>query len=136
MKHWIFISSPKQFRMHYWLASNEYVEYVQRNKVQVNDIVYLYTTAPVQRIEYKMIVDRINVPYDEMIDDSAYSLRDESTEVRFDMDTLFVRLKLIKKVETPLLHLNFLRGYGLRSSMQSALTVSGDLLEYIETKFE
>ena len=136
MKHWIFISSPKQFRMHDWLAINEYVEYVQRNKVQVNDIVYLYTTAPVQRIEYKMIVDRINVPYDEMIDDSAYSLRDEPNEVRFDMDTLFVRLKLIKKVETPLLHLNFLRGYGLRSSMQSALTVSGDLLDYIETKFQ
>lgn len=135
MKHWIFISSPKQFRMHDWLATNEYVEYVQRNKVQVNDIVYLYTTAPVQRIEYKMIVDRINVPYDEMIDDSAYSLREEPTEVRFDMDTLFVRLKLIKKVENPLLHLNFLRGYGLRSSMQSALTVSGELLEYIETKF-
>lgn len=135
MKHWIFISSPKQFRMHDWLATNEYVEYIQRNKVQVNDIVYLYTTAPVQRIEYKMIVDRINVPYDETIDDSAYSLREEPTEVRFDMDTLFVRLKLIKKVDTPLLHLNFLRGYGLRSSMQSALTVSGELLEYIETKF-
>ena len=136
MKHWIFISSPKQFRMHDWLAANEYVEYVQRNKIEVNDIVYLYTTAPVQRIEYKMIVDRINVPYDETIDDSAYSLRKEPTEVRFDMDTLFVRLKLIKKVETPLLHLNFLREYGLRSSMQSALTVSGDLLDYIETKFQ
>ena len=135
MKHWIFISSTKQFRMHDWLASNEHVEYVQRNKVQVNDIVYLYTTAPVQRIEYKMIVDRINVPYDEIIDDSAYSLRKEPAEVRFDRDTLFVRLKLIKKVETPLLHLNFLRGYGLRSSMQSALTVSGELLDYIETKF-
>ena len=136
MKHWIFISSPKQFRMHDWLATNEYVEYIQRNKVQVNDIVYLYTTAPVQRIEYKMIVDRINVPYDETIDDSAYSLREEPAEVRFDMDTLFVRLKLIKKVETPLLHLNFLHEYGLRSSMQSALTVSGDLLDYIETKFQ
>ena len=136
MKHWIFISSPKQFRMHDWLATNEYVEYIQRNKVQVNDIVYLYTTAPVQRIEYKMIVDRINVRYDETIDDSAYSLRKEPAEVRFDMDTLFVRLKLIKKVETPLLHLNFLREYGLRSSMQSALTVSGDLLDYIETKFQ
>ena len=135
MRHWIFISSPKQFRMDDWLATNEYVEYVQRNKVQVNDIVYLYTTAPVQRIEYKMVVDRINVPYDETIDDSAYSLRKEPTELRFDMDTLFVRLKLIKKVETPLLHLNFLREYGLRSSMQSALTVSGDLLEYIEARF-
>lgn len=134
MKHWIFISSTKQFRMHDWLASNEYVEYVQRNKVQVNDIVYLYTTAPVQRIEYKMIVDRINVPFDEIIDDSAYSLlRNPNTAP--NKDALYVRLKLIKKVENPLLHLNFLREYGLRSSMQSALTVSGDLLEYIEARF-
>ena len=118
--------------MHDWLASNEYVEYVQRNKVQVNDIVYLYTTAPVQRIEYKMVVDRINVPFDEMIDDSAYSLNPSPIVNKEDV---YVRLKLIRKVETPLLHLNFLREYGLRSSMQSALTVSGDLLEYIETKF-
>lgn len=134
MKHWIFISSTKQFRMHDWLASNEYVEYVQRNKVQVNDIVYLYTTAPVQRIEYKMIVDRINIPFDEIIDDSAYSLLRNPNTVP-NKDALYVRLKLIKKVENPLLHLNFLREYGLRSSMQSALTVSGDLLDYIETKF-
>ena len=132
MRHWIFISSPKRLRMDDWLRSNEYVEYVQRNKVEVNDIVYLYTTAPVQRIEYKMVVDRINVSYDEMIDDSAYSLNPSPIVNKED---LYVRLKLIKKVETPLLHLNFLREYGLRSSMQSALTISGDLLEYIETKF-
>ena len=132
MRHWIFISSPKRFRMDDWLRSNEYVEYVQRNKVEVNDIVYIYTTAPVQRIEYKMVVDRINVSYDEMIDDSAYSLNPSPIVNKED---LYVRLKLIKKVKTPLLHLNFLREYGLRSSMQSALTISGDLLEYIETKF-
>jgi 5-methylcytosine-specific restriction protein A len=135
MKHWIFISSPKQFRMHDWLASNEYVEYLQRNKVEVNDIIYLYTTAPVQRIEYKMIVDKINVPFDEIIDDSAYQLHRNPRTVP-NKDALYVRLKLIKKVDNPLLHLNFLRGYGLRSSMQSALTVSGDLLDYIETKFQ
>lgn len=134
MKHWIFISSTKQFRMHDWLSCNEYVEYVQRNKVEVGDIVYLYTTAPIQRIEYRMIVDRINVPFDEIIDDSAYSLLRNPDTVP-DKDALYVRLKLIKKVDNPLLHLNFLRGYGLRSCMQSAITVSGDLLDYIETKF-
>ena len=135
MRHWIFISSTKRFRMHDWLSCNEYVEYIQRNKVEVNDIVYLYTTAPIQRIEYKMVVDRINVPFDEIIDDSAYSLY-KNSEVVPDKEALYVRLKLIKKVETPLLHLSFLRRYRLRSSMQSALTVSGDLLEYIEAKFQ
>ena len=136
MKHWIFISSTKQFRMHDWLSCNEYVDYVQRNKVEVGNVVYLYTTTPVQRIEYKMIVDRINIPYDEILDDSAYSLRKEPEVIRYDMPTLYVRLKLIKKVDNPLLHLNFLRGYGLRSCMQSAIIVSGDLLDYIETKFQ
>ena len=133
MKHWIFISSTKRFRMHDWLNDNDFVEFVQRNKVEVNDIVYLYTTAPVQRIEYKMIVEKINIPIDEIVDDSAYSL--DSNPGTLNRGTLYVRLKLIKKVENPLLHLNFLRGYGLRSSMQSALTISGDLLDYIETKF-
>lgn len=135
MRHWIFISSTKRFRMHDWLSCNEYVEYIQRNKVEVNDIVYLYTTAPVQRIEYKMIVDKINIPFNEIIDDSAYSLQRNPDTVP-EKEALYVRLKLIKKVENPLLHLNFLREYGLRSSMQSAFTISGNLLNYIETKFQ
>ena len=134
MRHWIFISSTKQFRMHDWLSDNDFVEYVQKNKVQVNDIVYLYTTAPIQRIEYKMIVEKINIPFDETVDDSAYQMPQTPSRV-INKNVLHVRLGLIEKVDNPLLHLNFLRGYGLRSSMQSAITVSGELLEYIESKF-
>ncbi|MBQ3576047.1 MAG: hypothetical protein IJA28_01350 [Coprobacter sp.] len=132
MKYWIFISSTKRFRMHDWLSSNDYVEYIQKNKIEVNDIVYLYTTAPVKRIEYKMVVDRINVPYEEMIDDSAYSL---NPDIKINKEDVCVRLRLIKRVSTPLLHIDYLREYGLRSSMQSAFTVSGELLDYIDSKF-
>ena len=32
------------------LAENDFVEYEQRNNICVNDIVYLYSTATVQRI--------------------------------------------------------------------------------------
>jgi 5-methylcytosine-specific restriction protein A len=119
-----------------WLNCNDYVEFVQRNKVEVNDIVYIYTTAPIQRIEYKMIVDKINIPFEETIDDSAYSLCRNNPRTAPIKDASYVRLKLIKKVANPLLHLNFLREYGLRSSMQSPLTISGTLLDYIETKFQ
>ncbi|MBQ3555667.1 MAG: hypothetical protein IJA09_05575 [Bacteroidales bacterium] len=118
--------------MHDWLSSNDYVEYIQKNKIEVNDIVYLYTTAPVKRIEYKMVVDRINVPYEEMIDDSAYSL---NPDIKINKEDVYVRLRLIKRVSTPLLHIDYLREYGLRSSMQSAFTVSGELLDYIDSKF-
>ena len=134
MTNWIFISNPNRFRMDDWLRENQFIEFVQNNNVQVNDIVYLYTTAPVQRIEYKLIVDKINIPYEYGIDDYDYSLEPESRER--NKGKLLCRFRLIKKVEQPLLHLSKLREKGLRSSMQSPFKVSGALLDHIENCFK
>ena len=134
MTNWIFISNPNRFRMDDWLRVNQFIEFVQNNNVQVNDIVYLYTTSPVQRIEYKLIVDKINIPYEYGIDDYDYSLEPESRER--NKDKLLCRFRLIKKVEQPLLHLSKLREKGLRSSMQSPFKVSGALLDHIENCFK
>ena len=134
MTNWIFISNPNRFRMDDWLRVNQFIEFVQNNNVQVNDIVYLYTTAPVQRIEYKLIVDKINIPYEYGIDDYDYSLEPESRET--NKGKLLCRFRLIKKVEQPLLHLSKLREKGLRSSMQSPFKVSGALLDHIENCFK
>ena len=134
MTNWIFISNPNKFMMDDWLRVNQFIEFVQNNNVQVNDIVYLYTTAPVQRIEYKLIVDKINIPYEYGIDDYDYSLEPESRER--NKGKLLCRFRLIKKVEQPLLHLSKLREKGLRSSMQSPFKVSGALLDHIENCFK
>ena len=134
MTNWIFISNPNRFRMDDWLRVNQFIEFVQNNNVQVNDIIYLYTTAPVQRIEYKLIVDKINIPYEYGIDDYDYSLEPESRER--NKGKLLCRFRLIKKVEQPLLHLSKLREKGLRSSMQSPFKVSGALLDHIENCFK
>ena len=134
MTNWIFISNPNRFRMDDWLRVNQFIEFVQNNNVQVNDIVYLYTTAPVQRIEYKLIVDKINIPYEYGIDDYDYSLEPKSRER--NKGKLLCRFRLIKKVEQPLLHLSKLREKGLRSSMQSPFKVSGALLDHIENCFK
>lgn len=134
MTNWIFISNPNRFKMDDWLRVNQFIEFVQNNNVQVNDIVYLYTTAPVQRIEYKLIVDKINIPYEYGIDDYDYSLEPESRER--NKGKLLCRFRLIKKVEQPLLHLSKLREKGLRSSMQSPFKVSGALLDHIENCFK
>ena len=56
MEHWIFISSTKRFRMNDWLAANDFVEFKQTNKLNVNDIVFLYTTAPIQRSPLKKLL--------------------------------------------------------------------------------
>lgn len=133
MQHWIFISSTKTFRMSEWLANNDFVEYYQRNKVCVGDIVYLYTTSPACRIEYKMMVERVNIPLNQIVDDSAYNVKQETQ--KYDKDAKFLRLKLLEKYDNPNLHLNCLRNHGLKSSMQSNIKVSGELLDYIENSF-
>lgn len=134
MRYWIFISSVKRFRMDDWLKESDCVDFVQRNKVQVGDIVYLYTTAPIKRIEYKMIVERVNVPYEEMIDDSKYSLVLSEKE-QVDKSKMYVRLRFLKKVDTLNLHLDNLRAYGLISSMQAPFKIDGELLDFIDSQF-
>lgn len=134
MRYWIFISSVKRFRMDDWLKVSDCVDFVQRNKVQVGDIVYLYTTAPIKRIEYKMIVERVNVPCEEMIDDSKYSLVLNEKE-QVDKSKMYVRLRFLKKVDTLNLHLDNLRAYGLSSSMQAPFKIDGELLDFIDSQF-
>lgn len=134
MTKWIFISNPNRFRMDDWLKVNQFIEFVQNNNVQVNDIVYLYTTSPVQRIEYKLIVDKINIPYEFGIDDSEYSLIPGLQDTF--KDKLLCRFKLIKRVDDSDLHLSVLREHGLKSSMQSPFKVSGALLDHIENSFK
>ena len=51
-------------------------------------------------------------------------------------DDKFIRLKLIKKVDNPKLHISKLRYYGENTSMQGNHRIEGDLLEYIDSFFK
>ena len=75
------------------------MEYLQKDKVEEGDIVYLYITGKAKRVEYKMVVERANIPLIEAVDDSSYSLR-ETPATFLDTD-VFVRFRLIaERVET------------------------------------
>lgn len=134
MATWVFINSTNQFRMADWLEENDFVEYLQKNKVKLGEIVYLYTTAPKSRIEYKMIVEKINIPLDESVDDSDYSLLNPRP-IRTQQDK-FIRLGLLEKVDEPMLGLHELKKHGCTASMQSNFKVSGHILDYIDSYFE
>ena len=67
---WIFIASLKQFRIHDFIRDYGFVEYLQKNKVQVGDTVYLYVTAPYKRVEYKMVVERTDISSHDAFDHS------------------------------------------------------------------
>jgi hypothetical protein len=83
-----------------------------------------------------MIIERINIPLNEIVDDSAYNIRTKEQNAKRMMNDRFIRLRLLKKVDNPKLHLDYLRSIGLKSSMQSNLKVSGELLKYIEEQMK
>ena len=115
--NWIFIASLKQFRIHDFIRDFGFVEYLQKNKVQEGDIVYLYITAPYKRIEYKMVVERTNISSHEAFDDRAYSLLNKTTTL-LESDKV-VRLKYVDRVQTSDLSYQKLREHGFALTMTS-----------------
>ena len=120
--------------MHDFIRDYGFVEYLQKNKVQEGDIVYLYITAPYKRVEYKMVVERANISSHDAFDDRAYSLLNKPTTL-MDSDKV-VRLKYIDRVQTNDLCHQKLREHGFNMTMQSNRLLNDETAEYIESFFK
>ena len=131
MQNWIFITSPLSFKMDKCLSEFGFVDFRQRNKLSVSDIVYIYVSSPVQGIKYKMIVERMNIPYEDTLDQSPFYVHERPLKPL----QYYSRLRLLQQTDTPKLHFSYLRKHGLASNLQSNIKVSGELLEYIDGFF-
>ena len=134
IKNWIFIANPNPFRMHDFIRDYGFVEYRQKNKVQLGDIVYLYMTAPYKRVEYKMVVERMDISSHDAFDDRSYSLINQPT-ILLETEKV-VRLKLIDRVQTDELCYQKLREHGFNMSMQSNRLLNDVTAEYIDGFFK
>ena len=134
MQTWLFIANPFHFRIHDFIHDYGFVEYLQKNNVQVGDTVYLYITAPYKRVEYKMIVEKVNISAYEAFDDRAYSLINKST-TSSDSEKA-VRLKYVDRIQCDDLCYSKLRQHGLNVSVQTNRRLNNEVAEYIEGFFK
>lgn len=135
MSTWIFRANPSRFRIHDFIRDYGFVEYRQTKNVQEGDIVYLYITAPYKRVEYKMIVERANIPLSEAFPDNAYSLL--NPPLSFIDSDLFVRFrKIADRVETDELCYKKLREHGFNYTMQSDRPVNSETEDFIDGFFK
>lgn len=110
----------------------------QNNSFNIDDIVYIYASAPYQKIMFKTRVVDVNVPYEQTSDDRDFgkSFEDEEESKR---KRRYVRLHLIKMVDAEELSLKYLIEYGLKKAPQGAVKCIGDKLqlgEYISSCFD
>ena len=109
----------------------------QNNSFNIDDIVYIYASAPYQKIMFKTRVVEVNVPYEQTIDDRDFGkIFEDEEESKRKRD--YVRLQLINTSDSEALSLTHLMKYGLKKAPQAAVKCIGDKLqlgEYISECF-
>lgn len=139
MSNWIVRANPKRFRIHDFIEKYKFVEYLQTDKWEEGDIIYLYITGDAARVEYKMVVKRANIPFKDAYDDSAYSLT--NPPLTFLDSDIFARFELIKRVDKAELSYKNLCAHGYVGKngrplpMTSNRILSDETAKYIESLF-
>ena len=114
------------------------IDWRQHNRFNIDDIIYIYASAPHQSIMFKTKVVDIDLSYEETIDDREFWKRSEGEEDA-KKKRRYVRLQLINISDSESLNLNHLMKYGLKKAPQGAVRCIGDKLqlgEYISECFE
>lgn len=135
MQHWIYRTSLDKFRLHDFIRDNGFVEYSQKGDIQKGDIVYLYITSPDKRVEYKMVVDKTNIPFNEQFNTLSYALA--SVSATTDVNEKLARLKLIGRVQTNDLSFSELKKHGFNyNTMPPYCKIDGKIVDYLEDFFD
>ena len=135
MTYWIIPFNPNYFRLADCLREQGYVEWTQRYKYQIGDIVFIYSSKPDSKLLYKMEVTAMNLSASECADDRKYLLNPSEVDANADIALGFRMIPLAENTSDKLT-LNDLLEHGLKWVPQGGLKVKEPLLSYICSVFE
>lgn len=132
MGYWLRSANYKLYNHEKAFEENKFIDWSQgNNKYKTGDIVFIYAAKPFQKIMYKTRVEKINLKFEETIDDKKYFTKyGENKEV--NKDKLYLRLKLIQKFSDDRLNLDFLKKNGLKNAPQGPQRIKEELLMYLK----
>lgn len=102
---------------------------VEVKNIKVGDILYVYSTAPDKRITHKCIVEKVNVPREEEINDEKYVLSSKFDNT-YEEGKNYVNLRLLQKLDEEGLELKDLQAHDLRNK-QSMHRITPTLSNYL-----
>ena len=126
-REWLMSANPDIYDHANSFKTNEYIDWKANYNFEEGDIVYIYIGKPEQRIGYKTVVEKRNITYSERTNDSKFWKQDPG----YSKDDLFVRLILVKTLNSKQLSLEELKKNGLKAAPQGAMKIIEKLSEYI-----
>jgi 5-methylcytosine-specific restriction protein A len=133
--NWIISANSKMYDHSSSFEHYGSIDWRQGNaKFEVGDTVYIYCTRPLMMLQYKCIVDRIDLNSTQIRDDKDYWIDEE--EYLKSLDGKFMTLRLIEQVSNNKMKLANLKENGLKAAPQGPVKIKDEnLLNYIETYF-
>lgn len=120
-------------------SSLKTIDWRQNNRYTVGDTVFIYASAPYQKIMFKTKVLAVDLMYEDTINDFTFwKVPVDEREKEKRKSRRYVRLQLIKFMECDELGLEPLLKQGLKKAPQGAVKCQNDKLqlgEYIEKCF-
>jgi 5-methylcytosine-specific restriction protein A len=133
--NWIISANSNVYDHSSSFEHNNFIDWRQGNrKFRIGDIVYIYCTKPLQMIQYKCLVEKIDLDFSEIKDDKEYWL-DQKKYLK-SLEGKFIRLRLIEQVSNDKMRLDNLKKNGLNSAPEGPIKIKDEnLLKYIEKYF-
>lgn len=132
--NWIIPSNLKIFQSAEAFKKSGYIDWRQKVKFGVGDIVYIYCTKPFKRIMFKAIVDKVNIDFKDINDDKEFWLDKQEYEEREKCK--YSRLRLLQDIDTEELELDMLMKNGLKAAPQGPARINEQLNKYINDIFK
>lgn len=130
MNHWIMSANKKYYYYHKAFDELAFIDWKEGNRnFNIGDIIYIYSTKPIARIEYKCEVTATKIKNNESINDRIYW---NDNSIFGDVNNTFIRLKKLKHFNTDLLSFKNLTNNGLRSVPLSPVILANELFKYIK----
>ena len=95
-KYWIRACNPNRYKITEAYQELQVIDWTQSKNYNVGDIVYLYTSGSIKKISHKCIVEKVNIPFEETIDDRKFWVNEEED---WNKDR-YVRLRLLNTLDT------------------------------------
>ena len=139
MRYWIIPSNDKFYRVDDAIANlGRFIDWTQRRQYEIGDIVFIYKTKTEKEpshIRYMFEVVGVRLKFDDVIVDAEYWSNPKEFYENRKLD--HVRLQLLADLGKGnyALERKNLVDNGLKSRMQGAISVDGQLLDFIQDAF-
>lgn len=131
---WIISANGKMYDHASSFAHYGSIDWRQGNvKYNLDDIVYIYCTSPIQRIRYKCVITKLDKAANQIRDDKEYWFKLE--EYKKALSGKFLNLKLLEEIDSEQLSLPTLLARGLKAAPQGPMKLSESLETYIASIF-